>query len=123
MMVKAVREEDFYMSRAALEGLLEHFAAAALGLMLEARIRDASELPAGHRQCLTNSHEKPNAWVAWHTNRGPVSARAAYDHEQSQRMAAHVLCLAWWIDLGEHHEGWWHCYPKRPNEWVKGRGT
>jgi hypothetical protein len=122
-MVKAIRKEDFYMSRAALEELLEHFAAAALGLTLEARIGDASELPAGHRECLTNSQEKPNAWVAWHTNRGPVSARAAYDQEQSQRMAAHVLYIAWWIDLGEHHEGWWHCYPKRPNEWVKGRWT
>jgi len=115
--------KDCDSSRAAIEYFLESFVSAALGLSLEARIQDARKLPAGHRGCLTDSQNKPAVWLAWKTNQGPVSVCAEYENDQSRRMRAHVLWLAWWIAAREHHEGWWHCYPKRPREWIKGPGT
>lgn len=110
-------------SDTAVEKLLEYFLSEALGLTLEARIQDTSRLPTGHRRCLTNPIGKPRVCAAWHTNRGPVSACAAYDHGQAQRISAHVLLIEWWIAAAEYHEGWWHCYPQRPREWIKGPGT
>lgn len=114
---------DVDLSRTAIEQLLEYFASDALGLMLQARIPDASDLRARHRGFLTDPESKLRVWVAWHTDRGPVSMCAAYDHEQALRMSAHVLRLAWWFAPQDHHEGWWHCYPKRPREWIKGLGV
>jgi len=108
---------------AAIEELLEYFVSDALGLTLEGRIQDARDLPSVHRGCIASPKGKPNIWSAWRTNRGTVSACAAYDHEQALRMSAHVLWISWWIGPDEHHEGWWHCYPKRPGEWIKGSGT
>jgi len=29
--------------------------------------------------------------------------------------------IVWWIGT-EHHDGWWHCYPKFPCDWIKGIG-
>jgi len=114
---------NFEVSRVAVEELLEYFVSAALGLSLEVRVRDTGDVPAAHRGCLIHPSGSPRIWAAWKTNRGPVSACAAYDPEQSLRVSAHVLWIAWWIGSGEHHEGWWHCYPKRPREWIKGTGT
>jgi hypothetical protein len=114
---------DLNVTREAIEELLEYFVTAALGLTLKARIQSASELPPGHRGCLTNQDSKPRVWAAWHTNGGPVSACAAYSHPQALRIGAYVLWIEWWIANLEHHEGWWHCYPNRPREWIKGSGT
>ena len=47
--------------------------------------------------------------------------RARYDEEQSLHVKAHVVKIAWWIGE-EHHDGWWHCYPKFPRDWIKGIG-
>jgi hypothetical protein len=110
-------------SCATIQELLECFVSAAVGLTLEARIRDAGDLPEGHRGCLTSPNHNPRVWAAWHTNVGLVSLCASYDYGQALRMGAHVLCIEWWIASGEHCEGWWHCYPKRPREWIKGAGT
>jgi hypothetical protein len=114
---------EFHVSRGAIEELLEHFVSAALGLTLEARIQDAGELPRSHQGCLTNAQSRMHAWAAWCTDRGMVSSCADYDHEQAQRIGAHVLLIEWWISHGEHHKGWWHCYPTRPREWIKGPGS
>jgi hypothetical protein len=111
------------VSHAEIEKLLEYFASDALGLVLGARIQDASDLMARHRGLLTNPESKLRVWIAWHTDRGPVSACATYDDEQALRVSAHVLRISWWIAPCDHHEGWWHCYPKRPREWIKGPGT
>jgi hypothetical protein len=113
---------DVDVSRMAIEQLLEYFVLDALGLLLRGRIEDASDLTARHRGFLTDPESKLRVWVAWHTDRGQVSTCATYDHEQARRMSAHVLRIAWWIAPRDYHEGWWHCYPKRPREWIKGLG-
>jgi hypothetical protein len=114
---------DFEMSRGAIEELLECFFSVALGLTLEARILDAGDLPTGQPRCLTTPQREPPVCAAWHTNRGPVSGCTVYDRERALRIGAYVLWIEWWIASHEHHEGWWHCYPKRPCEWIKGAGT
>lgn len=105
----------------ALEGLLESFAVAALGLELKGSIRDLSSLP--HCPGVPDpSLSSPNASAAWHTDRGVASLHAVYDETQSQKVRAHVLKIAWRLGAAEHHEGWWHCYPKFPRDWMKGIG-
>jgi hypothetical protein len=109
-------------SRAAIEKLLENFVTVALGLTIEAQIHDGGAAQGGCRGRRKRSCKAPVRAV-WRTDRGPLSACARYDHVQSQRAGAHVLWIAWWLAPDEHHEGWWHCYPKRPHEWIKGIGT
>jgi hypothetical protein len=113
---------DPNVSRSAIEDLMEHFIVGALGLDIVSRIEQLSELPAHHQDALAKLQCKGRTWAAWSTNRGPVSISAEYDHAQAQRVKAHVLFISWWIEPGEHHEHWWHCYPKRPREWVVGPG-
>lgn len=110
-------------SCATIRGLLDSFVSAAVGLTLEVCIIDAGDLPDAHRGCLTSTVNNPRVWAAWYTNIGPVSACACYDYGQSLRVGAHVLCIEWWLAAGERYEGWWHCYPKRPREWIKGAGA
>jgi hypothetical protein len=106
------------MEVSAIEGLMESFATAGLGLEIRGRIEDLSSPP--HRsRCLDASGSGPCA--AWHTDRGVVTMRARYDEEQSLHVKAHVVKIAWWIGE-EHHDGWWHCYPKFPRDWIKGIG-
>lgn len=108
------------MDVSAIEGLLESFATAALGLGLIAPVRDLSSLP--HRSCSSDPFDRgPTAWAAWHTDRGVATFSAVYDESQSQRVRAHVVKIAWWIGT-VHHDGWWHCYPKFPRDWIKGIG-
>jgi hypothetical protein len=104
----------------AIEGLLESFATAALALELTGRIGDLNQLP--HRLSrLEDSNLGPSACAAWHTDRGVASFRAVYDKAQSLHVGAHVMKIAWWVG-SEHHDGWWHCYPKFARDWVKGIG-
>ena len=109
-------------SRAVIEKLMEYFIADALGLTLEARVPVIGLRPAAHGGRLKRSGRTP-VWAHWHTDRGSVTACGRYDHAQSRCVEAHVLWIVWWIAPHEHHEGWWHCYPKRPREWIKGIGT
>ena len=113
---------DFDVSRATVEELLAYFASEALGLTLGARIHDDGDLSARHRAFLTKSESKSRVWVAWHTDKGPLSTFATYDREQAIRIGAHVLRIEWWVAPGEHYDGWWHCYPNRRREWIKGAG-
>ena len=77
-----------------------------------------SSLP--DRSCLSDASVLgPTAWAAWHTDHGEVTVRAIYDDAQSLRVKAHVVKIAWWIE-DKHHDGWWHCYPKFPRDWIKG---
>jgi hypothetical protein len=114
---------DFDPARVDIEGLLKSFLTEALGLSLEARIPRIGDLPEDHRIPLTDPQRRSLGWAAWQTNRGPVSAHGAYDYEQALRKKVHVLLIEWWIANQEHHQGWWHCYQKRPREWIKGSGT
>jgi hypothetical protein len=114
---------DFEVPTAAMEELLRSFLADAVGLTLEAQIDAARDLPPTHRACTADSTGQPRVWAAWQSNRGMVSAAVLCHREQSHRLGAHVLFISWWIGPQEHHEGWWHCYPKRPHEWIKGAGS
>jgi len=113
---------DAAASPTTVEDFLEHFLLGALGLSLQARIHDLDSVPASHRSGLVDSQGVPRQWAAWQTDKGPVSGSAIYDHEQSQRIRAHVLFIEWWMVPYQHHQGWWHCDPKHPREWTKGRG-
>jgi hypothetical protein len=104
----------------AIEGMLESFATAALGLQLQGPIRDVSALRERQRACDSLEGDR-TVWVAWHTERGVATFRALYDEVQSAKVRAQVLRIAWWIGT-EHHDGWWHCYPKFPRDWIKGIG-
>lgn len=110
---------NFDVSSSSIEDLLEHFVSAALGLTLESRILRPAELPSSHRSYSRDPSNRLQVWMAWHTNKGPVCACALYDLAQAQRMAAHVLKIDWWIARHEHHEGWWHCYRKRPRDGLR----
>jgi hypothetical protein len=102
---------------------MEHFVSAALGLDIGPRIERLSELPAHHRNSFAKTEREGRLWVAWSTNRGPVTLCAEYDHAQAQSIKAHVVYFEWWIEPSESHGGCrWHCYPKRPREWLAGRG-
>ena len=109
------------MDSSAMERLLESFASSALGLSLGPRITDAQCLPKSHQRVRTDV-ERPPAWCAWQTASGVLTLWGRYDEVQSSLVKAHVLLLEWWIGEGVHHEGWWHCYPKFPRDWIKGPG-
>jgi hypothetical protein len=111
------------VSSAPIVELMEHFVSAALGLDVVSRIGQPRELPAHHKDSVAKLQCKGRIWAAWSTNIGPVIVSAEYDHAQAQSMKAHVLYFEWWIEPGESHgRYWWHCYPKRPREWIAGRG-
>ena len=112
----------FALSPKHIEELLEAFVVGALGLTLEARIRDVSDLLENDHISIVGAQESQDGWCAWQTNQGVVSVCGRYDHEQSQRTSAYVLLIEWWIAPHEHHKGWWYCYPGRTLEWIKGRG-
>jgi len=104
----------------AIEGLLESFATAALGLELRGRLLDLHSSP--HRSsCCDTSSADSCARIAWHTDRGVATFRAVYDEHQSLKARAQIVNIAWWIGA-EHHDGWWYCYPKFPRDWIKGIG-
>ncbi len=113
---------DQNVSHSVIEELMEHFVSGALCLDIASRIRQLSELPAHQQDALTKWQCEGRIWAAWSTNRGPVSVCAEYDYAQAKRVKAHVLLIGWWMQPGEHHEHWWHCYPKRPREWIVGSG-
>jgi hypothetical protein len=105
----------------AMEQLLKSFATSALGVELGARITDAHRLPPGHQRARTDV-QGPSGWCAWHTTSGPLTLLGRYDEAQSVLVKAHVLLFDWWMGDDEHHESWWHCYPKFPCDWIKGPG-
>jgi hypothetical protein len=104
-----------------IEQLLESFATSALGFDLGPRITEARLLPANQQRVCAGTHEV-SAWRAWQTASGSLTLVGRYDELQSAHVKAHVLLLEWWIGTEVHHEGWWHCYPKFPHDWIKGPG-
>lgn len=102
---------------------MEHFVLGALNLHIVSRIGELCRLPAYQLDFVTRSQHKGREWAAWLTDEGPVTVVAEYDHGQSQRVKAHVLYLEWSIEPGRvRGRYWWYCYPKRPREWIAGRG-
>jgi hypothetical protein len=107
---------------AAIQALIQSFAADALGLTLGNPIIETRDLPAPCQRALVcEPREDPPVWCAWNTDQGAIAVRAHYEPQQSARVKAHVLRFEWWI--GEkHHDGWYYTYPKFPGEWTVGWG-
>jgi hypothetical protein len=107
----------------ALQGFVQSFATDALGLTLGTPIVDRSEwatLLKRVRMC--ESGEDGSVWCAWHTDRSAFVALVRYEEARSALVKAHVLHLEWWIGGDQHHDAWYHVYPKFPRDWIKGAG-
>ena len=102
-----------------MEELLESFVTAALGLTIESRIEDVSQLPEIQIVPTHHAQERARVCAAWRTTQDRVIICATYDAGYSHRMQAHVLWLEWWIPSDIHHEGWWRVEPKWPRNWIK----
>ena len=118
---RTVRAGGRGVDSSGIEQLLESFATSALGIDLRSRLTDTHLSPAS-RQRMRTDVQGPTAWCAWGSASGPLTLLGRYDEVQSSLVKAHVLLLEWWIGDGVHHEGWWHCYPKFPRDWIKGPG-
>jgi hypothetical protein len=105
-----------------MEELLESFVTAGLGLTLESRIQEVSQLPEVQLRPTKAPPDGARVCAAWHTTRGRVTICATYHAEHSRRVKGHVLWLEWWIPPQVHHEGWWRVEPKWPRDWTKGHG-
>jgi hypothetical protein len=105
----------------AIQQLLESFATSALGVELGARIDDAP-LPTSLQYIRIDAHGLFGR-CSWQTSSGPLTLLGWHDKVQSELVAAHVLLFELWIGTEKHQYGWWHCYPKFPRDWIKGRGT
>ena len=114
---------DIDTSQAMMEGLLESFLTAALGLTILSRIPDRRESTEVRVPRPEISHHGLRAVASWHTDSGRVTACGTYHPERSQRMRVHVLWVEWWIPPHRHHEGWWRCSTKGPRDWTKGFGA
>jgi hypothetical protein len=53
---------------------------------------------------------------------GPIAAWAEYDIEGSKQLGAYLFFIEWCGMSGGYHSSWCYCYPKRPTEWIFGRG-
>lgn len=101
---------------------MESFVTAGLGLTLESRIQEVSQLPEVQLRPTKAPPDGARVCAAWHTTRGRVTICATYHAEHSRRVKGHVLWLEWWIPPQVHHEGWWRVEPKWPRDWTKGHG-
>jgi hypothetical protein len=102
-----------------IKALLESFGSAALGLTLGSEISDGTNEQLSLRGL---PYQAADAWGMWHSESGVYRAAATYEREQSLRLHAHVLLISWSLEPGESYQGWWHCYPTRPRERIKGLG-
>jgi hypothetical protein len=109
-------------SAAGVTELLGHFIEGAMGLRLLVPIGEIDPIRARLVAHPVPAACEVSVWAAWATERGTLCACGAYDWRQSQRIQAHVLIIEWWLPAATHHVGWWHCDPRRPLEWTKGRG-
>jgi hypothetical protein len=110
------------VSRAEIVSLLDAFLSGTQAVELRVRIKELEGLPDWYRAHVEHAQELGRVWTAWSTDEGHVIAWGDYDHEQSTRVRAHVLFIEWGLPPADHHASWWYCYPKRPKEWICGRG-
>ena len=110
------------MEGSALKAFVESFATHALGLRLGDPISDMRQLPH-HLEVVRDreSREDGSVGCAWHTDRGTFVAVVRYEEARSALVKAHVLHFEWSIGE-EHHDSWYHVYPKFPRDWIKGPG-
>jgi hypothetical protein len=113
---------NFDLSRSDVENLLAAFLAGTLGVEFGTRFMTLSELPAPCRTHLRPAVASGRAWIAWSTSCGPLAAWGVYDIQASRQINAYLLFVEWWGMPSGHHSLWCYCDPKRPTDWVVGRG-
>jgi hypothetical protein len=110
------------LSRSDVEKLLAGFLTATQGLKPGVQFIDAGELPPTCRKHVQAAQALGSPLIAWSTVDGPIAAWAEYDIEGSKQLGAYLLLIEWCGISGGHHSSWCYCYPKRPTEWIFGRG-
>ena len=113
---------DVEAARAQVEELLKCFLVGTQNVALTARILDIGDLPVACRERVRAAQVSGRAWTAWSTERGPMAAWGDYDVEGSRRLMACLLYVEWLVPPGEYHAAWCRCDPKRPMDWIFGRG-
>lgn len=108
------------ISQLVVEELVANFLTAAVGLQL-CGVAESAISPLTNELAVVENFAL-RGYTSWNTDRGHVWARGIYDIDRSQRIHAHVVLFAWYLTEDIPHEGWWYCFPNRPNEWIKGRG-
>ncbi len=114
---------DLDGARAQVEELLKCFLMGTQNVALTAQILEIEEPPVAWRDRVRAAESLGRAWVAWSTDRGPMAAWGSYDVEGSRRLRACVLHIEWFPPRANITHSGAHCYPKRPTEWIGGRGV
>jgi hypothetical protein len=119
----AAKRMDFSGTRAEVEKLLKGFLVGTQNVRLEGQVLNIEELPAECRERVRAADSSGRVWGAWSTELGVMVVWANYDAEGSRRLKWYVLLyLEWYIPPGEFHAAWFRCNPRRPTEWIIGRG-
>jgi hypothetical protein len=119
----AAKRMDFSGTRAEVEKLLKGFLVGTQNVRLESQVLTIEELPAACRERVRAADASGRVWGAWSTEQGVMVVWGNYDVEGSRRLKWYVLLyLEWYIPPGEFHAGWFRCNPRRPTEWIFGRG-
>jgi hypothetical protein len=114
---------NFDLSRSDVEQLLAGFLAGTQAVALKTQVTDYRELPEPYRPAVHRAHEAKRAWTAWSTDCGFLVAWGDYDIAASRQLFSHVLFVEWQGSHGGPHATWCRCDPRRPTEWVFGRGA
>ena len=104
-----------------MEQLFTNFLTGALGLSPGAALCEVNARQTPTR-AVPSLHSDPPVMAAWKAQGARITICGAYDEVQSHRLKMHVVYLEWWTAAGVHHEGWWRCDPKHPQEWTRGYG-
>jgi hypothetical protein len=113
---------NFDLSRSDVENLLAGFLAGTQGVELKKRLTDLSDLAPACRTHVRRAVASGRAWTAWSTEHGPIAAWGDYDIHGSRQINAYLLSVEWCGVPNDHHSLWCYCHPRRPTEWIVGRG-
>jgi hypothetical protein len=109
------------ISGADLAALLGHFLIGTQCFSQGVRIEDPHALSPEFRELVVKAQSDRQAWCAWSTERGTMFAAGQVDVVAS-RQNHFVIFIEWYLKDLERHAAWWRCYPKRPRDWIVGRG-
>jgi len=112
----------FDLTRDDIDNLLTAFLTGTQCADLQTRITDPNQLPPACRERLQLAQNPARPWTAWATTDGPIAACGDYDMAGSIRLSAYLLLVEWWTLPSGYHSAWCHCDPKRPTDWIFGRG-
>jgi hypothetical protein len=112
----------FALARADVESLLSAWLTGTQCVALRQQLTALADLPQACLKYVMAAQEAGRVWVAWSTELGPMVAWGDYDQQQSEKIRAHAMFIEWWLPSSGHHGLWARGDPRRPNEWIFGRG-